>query len=111
MIRTYRVKHSINIGKQKKILEVAKAYRGLAARIAALQWRQFYRHGNVDKNLDVKNVMTPLSERYKQTCQYQVVGVLKSFIANRQNEFVKTVWGANLTRRSPISGRRLGSSP
>lgn len=96
MIRTYPHKHSMNIGKQKKILAVAKAYRGLAVRLSALQWQEFYRHGGFNKNLDIKVVKSVLSERYKQTCQYQVVGALKSFVANRQNDFVKTVWRSSL---------------
>ena len=96
MIRTYPLKNSINIGKQKKIVAVLKAYRQLAVKVSALQWQEFYQRGYVDKNLNLKKVETPLSERYKQTCQYQVVGVLKSFIANRQNEFVKLVWCTNL---------------
>jgi putative transposase len=102
MIRTYPLKHSINRGKQQKIMAVARAYRKLAVKLARVQWREFYRRGEFDRNLDIKEVASELSARYKQTCQYQVVSVLKSFIANRQNEFVKTVWQSSLDDRSKL---------
>ena len=41
----------INIGKQKKIVAVLKAYRRLAVKVSALQWQEFYQQGYVDKNL------------------------------------------------------------
>lgn len=100
MIRTYPLKHSINLGKQKKVIAVVKEYRKLAVMLSALQWQELYRHGDFDKNLDIKEVATSLSSRYKQTCQYQVVGVLKSFIANRQNEFVRMVSRSSLNEET-----------
>lgn len=100
MIRTYPLQHSINKGKQEKIMAVAREYRKVAVKLAALQWQQFYRHGDFDKNLDIKVVETALSERYKQTCQYQVIGVLESFISNRQNEFVRMVWRSALAEKT-----------
>ncbi len=102
MIRTYPLKHWINPDKQKKILSVAEEYRKLAVKVASRQWQEFYRHGDFDKNADIKTIETALSERYKQTCQYQVAGVLNSFIANRQNEFVKIVGKSNLREREKL---------
>jgi len=91
MIRTYPLKHAINKGKQEKILFLTKEYQKLAQRLACVQWKEFFRNGTFNKNLDIKSLESRLSERYKQTCQYQVVGVLKSFISNRQNDFVRII--------------------
>ena len=102
MIRTYPLKHAVNKGKQKIILSILKEYRKLAVKMAHRQWQAFYECGGVDKNLDIKALKTPLSERYKQTCQYQVVSVLKSFISNRQNEFVQIVHNTNLDNETKL---------
>jgi len=102
MIRTYPVKHNENLNKRIKILELSKEYRVLAKDISSVQWIEFYKRGKFNKNLDIKELDSPLSERYKQTCQYQVVGVLKSFISNRQNEFVRIVYNSNLSEEVKI---------
>jgi len=97
MVRTYRLKHAINKGKQKQILDVLKAYRITASAIASLQWRLLFEEAqDFNKNLNIKYLPSPLSERYKQTCQYQVVAVLKSFISNRQSDFTQIVCGSSL---------------
>jgi putative transposase len=96
MIRTYPVKHYENMNKKTKILKLSKEYRILAKSISCLQWKEFYKTGNLNKNLDIKELDSHLSERYKQTCQYQVVGVLKSWLSNRQKEFVRIVYHSNL---------------
>ena len=41
---------------------------------------------------DIKNTESVLSERYKRNCCYQVESALRSFISNRQNDFVKMVY-------------------
>lgn len=102
MIRTYPLKHSINKGKQEKIIAITKEYRKLAVTLATLQWEEFYFTEKMNKNLDIKKIKSKLSERYKQTCQYQVVGVLNSFIANRQNDFVRIVGKSKLEERKKI---------
>lgn len=88
MIKTYRLQHSANPGKIKKVISVVKSYRDLAGSLAREQWVLFHKTGLFNEDLEVKHVQTPLSARYKQTCQYQAVGMLDSFIANRQNDFV-----------------------
>lgn len=98
MLRTYRLKHGINKVKQDDVRKTIRAYRCTAQWIAAIQWERLVRTGMFfNKNLDIKRVRSLLSERYKQTCQYQVVGVLGSFISNLQNEFVRMVFGSQLS--------------
>jgi len=91
MIKAYKLQHSANLGKMEKVIKVVKAYRALATSVAQAQWMLFYKTGSFDKDLDVKKIKTPLSARYKQTCQYQAVGMLASFLSNRQNDFVTVV--------------------
>ena len=89
MNRTYKLKHLANKGKQMKVIKTVRAYRDTAALIARDQWRCFYESARpFNKQCDIKHIGTQLSERFKQTCQYQVVGTLDSFISNRQNDFV-----------------------
>ena len=98
MDRTYPLQQHANKGKQRKAVETVKGYRGTACSIAAVQWRLFYEYGTgFNKQLDIKAVPTHLSERYKQTCQYQVCGILNSFISNRQNDFTFTVCKSSLS--------------
>ena len=70
MIKTYRLQHSANPGKIKKVISVVKSYRNLAGSLAREQWVLFHKTGLFDKDLEVKHVQTPLSARYKQTCQF-----------------------------------------
>jgi putative transposase len=96
MIRTYPLKQSINKGKKEKIIELRKEYQYLAKIISHIQWEEFYKEGRFNRGLDIKSIETILSERYKQTCQYQVVGILNSFISNRQKEFIRIVHHSTL---------------
>lgn len=96
MDRAYKVKHSANIGKINVAARTIKDYRSLAKLISAKQWIQFYAKGSFHKNLNIKHLTDILSERYKQTCQYQVVGALDSFVSNRQNDFISIIHRSSL---------------
>src|SRR3990167_9337229 len=103
MVRTYRVNHNANIGKQDKITAVIKEYRKTAQSISSAQWQRFYKEGkSFNKYFDIKHIQTSLSERYKQTCQYQVVSILNSFISNRKNDFSRIVMMSSLSEQTRI---------
>jgi putative transposase len=95
-IRAYKHKHSVNKGKIETVKQIIKEYRKTAEDISKLQWKLFFKEGSFNKNYKIKHIPSKLSERYKQTCQYQVVSVLNSYISNRQNDFVKTVYRSSL---------------
>ncbi|WP_029523614.1 RNA-guided endonuclease TnpB family protein [Persephonella sp. KM09-Lau-8] len=95
-IRAYKHKHSINKGKIQTIKQILAEYRKTAKKIAKKQWNIFFKEGSFNKNADIKDIPSNLSERYKQTCQYQVVSVLNSYISNRQNDFVEIVKSSSL---------------
>jgi len=96
IIGAYKYKHFGNKGKIDKILQVLKEYRKTAKDIAKIQWNLFFKQGNFNEYNEVKDIKSKLSERYKQTCQSQVVGILKSYISNRQNDFVEIVYNSSL---------------
>lgn len=112
MIRTYNHKHDINKEKQEKVLSVLRAYRKSCTIISRHQWRLLYQADGIDKMIETKNIITPVSERYKRNCCYQVDGSLKSFIANRQNDFVKMIFNSSIDSKTrkhlfQINRRRL----
>lgn len=97
MLRTFNHKTPANKGKLSKVLDLFVAYPAAAQAIAYAQWRLLFESGRFNKNAKI-SVKSGLSARYLQTCQYQVVGQLTSFIANRSNDFKDAVM------RSSISG-------
>jgi putative transposase len=97
IIRTYPLKNFMNRIKQDKLVEVLFEYRKLAKKIANIQWKNFYMEKEFNKQIDIKSIDTLLSERYKQTNQYQVVGMLNSYIENRVNDFRKHVYKSTLS--------------
>jgi len=107
MIRTYKLKHDINREKQDKILAIMREYRIVSRRIANLQWRLVFETGNLNKMAKIKDIPSALSERYKRNSCYQVVSMLKSFISNRQNDFVKTIYGSGLDEKTRIELLRI----
>ena len=84
MLRTYKLKHSINVGKQRKILNLLKEYRKVSDEISNRQWRYFYENGRFNRDLEVNSIKSELSKRYRQTAQYQVVAQLESYLGNRR---------------------------
>lgn len=102
MHRSYTLKHKANQTKQHKIYEIIKTYRILSNTLSQVQWELFFMTGSFNRNHDIKHVQTPLSERYKQTCQYQVVGVLDSWLSNRKNNFKDMVYASHFDEETRI---------
>ena len=86
IIRTYPLTHYMNKDKITKVNLVIDQYRILAKNIAYNQWDNFFMNGTFYKDLPI-SIPTSLSARYQQTCQYQVVGMLESYISNLKNDF------------------------
>ena len=99
MIKAYNLKHSINIGKQKKVFEILSEYRSTGILLSKIQWRNLFENGRFNKNLKIFLPESKISARYKQVIQYQVVGQLESYISNRQNEFVETVFNSSISEK------------
>ena len=86
MIKSYKLKQHANKGKQKEIFSIRKEYRKSATLLAKEQWILFNKTKKFDKNFK-SNIESNLSARYVQTCQYQIVSILKSFLSNKKNDF------------------------
>lgn len=76
MFRTYEVKAHLNKTKEQKVRDLFKPYRQAAKAIGKRQWRQLFEKGDFNKHARLNGITSPLSERYKETIQYQVIGVL-----------------------------------
>ena len=74
LMRSYPLKHHMNSGKEQTVLSLFSQYQKTCESIQAVQWRLFFQSGRMDKNNPVKgdDIKSKLSERYKQTAQYQV---------------------------------------
>ncbi len=101
-IKAYKVDQYINVEKQEKIVEVIREYRKAAKLIANEQWFLFWQGKKFNKDLKVNRVKSALSERYKQTCQYQVLGTLKSYLENRKEDFKTYVYGSSVDEETRI---------
>lgn len=103
IIRTYELKDFANLNKLDKVLNIFYPYRKCAKSVASVQWKLFYSEGkNFNKQLDIKEIDTVLSERYKQTCQYQVVGMLNSYLSNVKTRFVSVVLNSSVNEDTRI---------
>jgi len=92
VLRAYMLKHCANQKKTNEVIKILRLYRKLSKQISNYHWFLFFKENerfNDFKN--IKHIKSDLSERYKQTCQTQVVGTLKSYISNVQNRFRKIV--------------------
>lgn len=107
MMRTYPYSHAANARKLPLVWAVLKAYRQSAQKIANDQWKSFFITGKIDRQALICESGHVLSDRYLQTCQYQVVGVLKSWIANRKNDFKMLVIHSSLWGDTTEEGERL----
>ena len=101
--RSYRMDSCANKNKMDKINAVMFEYRITAKKIANLQWDLFYRYGGFNKDEKISDsIKSKLSERYKQTCQYQVVGMLDSHLENLTKDFVKVVRKSSIYESTKI---------
>ena len=51
-----------------------------------IQYRLYQETGYLNKSIETKNIKSKLSERYKRCATYQVVGMLQSWLSNRDNK-------------------------
>ena len=86
-----------NWSKVEKVLALFGAYSALAVQLRGQQLQLLLTAGKLNKNAPIV-AATALSARYQQTCQYQVVAMLDSWLALRQDDF------RQLVLRSSIDG-------
>jgi putative transposase len=103
IFRTYKLKHHSNNIKLSVLYDVVKEYRYTSNIISNHLWVLFFKERVMFKDYnDIKHIKSKLSERYKQTCQTQVVGQNKSYISNMKNRFVDIVHKSSLNEQDKI---------
>ena len=95
MIKSYKLELKANKEKLEKVKEVLKEYRKTAKVVLNTQLSLLYKNSKLNKNHKLK-IDTKLSARYLQTLQYQIVGMLDSYLSNRQNDFKEIVLNSSL---------------
>ena len=95
MIKSYKLELKANKEKLEKVKEVLKEYRKTAKVVLNTQLSLLYKNSKLNKNHKL-NINTKLSARYLQTLQYQIVGMLDSYLSNRQNDFKEIVLNSSL---------------
>ncbi|MBN6739312.1 transposase [Acidithiobacillus sp. MC6.1] len=107
MMRTYPYSHAATAVKERQVWDVLKAYRQSAQQIANDQWKAFFITGSMEKDGPICPADHIISKRYRQTCQRQVVGVLKSWLSNRKNDFRMLVTHSSLWKDQTEAGVHL----
>jgi len=102
MLRTGLYSMPLNLGKAAQVQALLRAYQTTAGAIGVGQWKLLQRTGRLDKNAKL-GVKTSLSARYVQTCQYQVVGGLDSYLANCANRFKDLVRNSSIPEQQRIA--------
>ncbi|MGC8722154.1 MAG: hypothetical protein ACP5SB_06210 [Caldisericaceae bacterium] len=93
IIGTYKYPHFANKSKIHTISLILKEYRLTAQQIANLHWTYFFKtKGKLNKFLDLKDISSKLSERYKQTCSHQVLAMIDSYLSNIQDKIRHLIW-------------------
>ena len=99
MIKSFNHKINLNENKSLEISKIYKEYIRVAMIVSNLQMIEFYKTGYLSKSNNLyKPIKTFLSERYKDVIKRQVDGILKSYISNRKNDFVKQVFKSTLNK-------------
>jgi putative transposase len=100
VLRTDLLDHGMNAGKERKVFDLLRAWRACAVVVGREQWRLFFETGRVNKmhrspvESDLAAVVGAANRL--QMVRHQVVGILDSYLANRQNEFSRIVECSNL---------------
>jgi putative transposase len=103
VIRAYKLQNHSNQVKLDKIRKVIIEYRKTSKSISNIQWFNFYKDNKeFNSYLDIKKCKSNLNERYKQTCQKQVVSILNSYLSNVKNRFVEKVYGSSISKEDRI---------
>lgn len=71
-------------------------YRKAAKDVARVQMRLFHAGDKFAQDCDLSSITTKLSQRYLRCCNYQVVGMLRSWYSNRKNEYLAAVRRSSL---------------
>lgn len=101
VLRTDLLDHGMNAGKERKVFDLLRAWRSCAVLVGREQWRLFFETGRINKmhrspvESDLAAVVGAANRL--QMVRHQVVGILDSYLANRQSELARIVECSSLT--------------
>ena len=104
VLRTDLLAHAMNPGKERQLMDLLRAWRSCAVLVGGEQWRLFFESGAFNKmhrseREDALAAVVGAANRV-QMVRYQVVGVLASYMTNRQNEFSRIVKCSSLPKET-----------
>jgi hypothetical protein len=101
---SYLFKTYANKGKIDKVKNTLREYRKTAKDISKFLWNIFFKTGKLPhrKKINVKHILSYLSERYKYVCLWQTYDVLSSYIANIQYQFINIVFNSSLNKEDKL---------
>ncbi|MEX0892105.1 MAG: zinc ribbon domain-containing protein [Gemmatimonadota bacterium] len=95
VLRTDLLDHGMNAGKEQQVQAMLRAWRSCAVLVGREQWRLLFETGRLNKKCrspaegDLAAVAGAANR--VQMVRFQVVGILDSFLSNRQHEFSRLV--------------------
>ena len=104
VLRTDLLAHAMNPGKERQLMDLLRAWRSCADLVGREQWRLFFESGAFNKmhrseREDALAGVVGAANRV-QMVRYQVVGILASYMTNRQNEFSRIVECSSLPKEA-----------
>ena len=84
IFRTYPLQTYQNNKKNDEIIKIYSEYKKVVSILFEKHLNYYLVNNNFNINLDVKNIKTPLSERYKVTASRQSLGIVKLWIKKRK---------------------------
>ena len=94
-VRCYPIQTYQNENKNIALLELYKEYKIFCEKMIHIQYRLYQETGYLNKSIDTKDIPSKLSERYKRCATYQVVGILQSWLSNRDNKIKDMIHGCD----------------
>ena len=85
-VRCYPIQTYQNKSKNIALIELYSKYKLFCEKMILIQYRLYQQTGYLNKSINTKDIDSKLSERYKRCATYQVVGMLQSWLSNRDNK-------------------------
>ncbi len=102
VLRTDLLAHAMNPCKERQVMDLLRAWRRGAGSLGREQWRLFFEAGAFNKmhrsEREAALAKVVGAANRLQMVRYQVVGILDSYMTNRQNEFSRIVERSSLPR-------------
>ena len=85
-VRSYQIQTYQNKNKNAVLFDLYNEYKMFCKKMMSIQYRLYQKKGYLNKSIDTKKIPSKLSERYKRCSTYQVVGMLQSWLSNKDNK-------------------------